>query len=149
MQLSPARTPLAELDEARFSTTEVTRFSRAAARQLDYWARIGALIPTVEAHGSGTQRRYTAHEARMAWAIRVAHEATSSSNSPGGGIAQRIGDALRPLNPWAGILVVGTGTPIIVEHVLALLDAFAELGPAVVTVDLDTCPDPSACRVAA
>ena len=142
MSISQAQTPLAA-DKAQFSTTDVSRFSGASIRQLDYWCRIGALVPTIDARGSGTQRRYTAHEARMAWAIYVTHKATSATNSPGGGMSQRVGDALRQLDgAWTGQLVVGAGGLLVVEHALALLDALTELGPAVVVVDLDACPDP-------
>lgn len=28
-------------------------------RQLDYWVRTGAVVPTVEAHGSGSRRRFS------------------------------------------------------------------------------------------
>ena len=42
-----------------YSTADVAHLSGASYRQLDYWARTRLLVPSVEAKGSGTQRRYT------------------------------------------------------------------------------------------
>ena len=42
---------------------EVCRLTGASYRMLDYWARTGAVVPEVEARGSGTQRRYTVDQA--------------------------------------------------------------------------------------
>ena len=142
MNITPAQTPLAD-HTAKLSALQVAAFSGASYRMLDYYARIGALVPTVAARGSGSQRRYTAHEARIAWAIRTGQDISASRAS---GFAEAIGGALRhlPADQWAGMLVVGSGAPLIVEHALALLDALAELGPAALIIDLDACPDPLA-----
>lgn len=41
------------------SSIEVCRRARITYRQLDYWVRTGVVEPTVDARGSGTQRRFT------------------------------------------------------------------------------------------
>lgn len=147
MSSSQAQTPLAA-DTAQFSTTDVMRFSGATFRRLDHWCRIGALVPTVNARGSGSRRRYTAHEARCAWVIRVAQD-LADATSRGGRSITMVADAVRHLDPWGGTLVIGSGAPLVVEHALALLDALAELGPAAVVIDLDACPNPLAQEAAA
>ena len=138
-----AQTPPASCD-ALFSTVQVAAFSGASYRQLDYWCRTGALVPTFDARGSGTQRRYTAHETRVAWAVRVAQELTETTTGRGGGLFQAVAGVLvhMPDNGWDGMLILGDGAPLVVDHALALLDAIAELGPAVAIVDLSACPDP-------
>lgn len=48
------------------SAPEVCRVTGASYRQLDYWSRTGVLRAAREARGSGTQRRYTIIQARVA-----------------------------------------------------------------------------------
>jgi len=55
---------LAEPTQRRsYSTGDVARITQASYRQLDYWDRTGLASPSIrEAHGSGTQRRYSAED---------------------------------------------------------------------------------------
>lgn len=51
-------------------------------RQLDYWARTDLLRPSIsEARGSGTQRRYSFEDARVALGVRKALDAGLSLQS--------------------------------------------------------------------
>jgi DNA-binding transcriptional MerR regulator len=46
-------------DEPGFGGPQVCRIVGITYRQLDYWARTGLVVPSIEpAHGSGTRRRY-------------------------------------------------------------------------------------------
>lgn len=45
-----------------FSTDQVCALTDVTYRKMDYWTRAGLVVPTVEAHGSGTQRRYDIDE---------------------------------------------------------------------------------------
>lgn len=42
-----------------YSTPEAADAVGVSYRMADYWARTGLVVPSREAHGSGTQRRYT------------------------------------------------------------------------------------------
>lgn len=53
------------------SAPEVCRLSGASYRQLDYWSRCGTLRASVEARGSGSQRRYTWRQAHVARVLVV------------------------------------------------------------------------------
>lgn len=72
-------------------------------RQLDYWARTGALVPAFEARGSGTQRRYTRGQARAARVLGMLSE-LGARNAAMAAAAQ----ALEPLelDDWTGVLMV-------------------------------------------
>lgn len=53
--------------ELGMTTTEVARAAGVSYRQLDYWARTGALVPAlVVASGSGSHRRYSTAQANVA-----------------------------------------------------------------------------------
>lgn len=45
---------------AWYSSTQACKRAGVSYRQLDYWSRIGAAVPSVGAMGSGTQRRWSA-----------------------------------------------------------------------------------------
>lgn len=50
-----------------YSTTQVEHLAGVTYRQLDYWCRMGALVPELaEARGSGTQRRYSSRDVALA-----------------------------------------------------------------------------------
>ncbi len=56
----PRRAPGAASAEAGFRGPQVCSIVGISYRQLDYWARTGLLRPSIaDAHGSGTQRRYS------------------------------------------------------------------------------------------
>ena len=42
-----------------YSSEAVCRIVGVSYRQLDHWCRIGVVCPTTEAHGQGTQRRWS------------------------------------------------------------------------------------------
>lgn len=46
-------------EQRTVSTPTAMALTGATVRQLDYWAKTGLLVPTVEAKGSGSQRRYS------------------------------------------------------------------------------------------
>jgi hypothetical protein len=48
--------------DGTYSTDEVCAITGITYRQADYWARTGAVEPLVGARGSGSRRRWTAHE---------------------------------------------------------------------------------------
>lgn len=85
------------------STPNVCDVAGASYRQLDYWARIGLLVPDTPARGSGSQRRYTLRQAMAARAVVVICEAR-------GGHVHRLAplvDYLSALDEWRGAVVVG------------------------------------------
>lgn len=52
------------------SCHQVAHIAKASYRQVDYWARMDVLVPSVEeAHGSGTRRRYSSDDARAACVV--------------------------------------------------------------------------------
>lgn len=53
-------------EAATFSTSEMVAVSGLSYRRIDYWTRIGALIPAVPAAGSGSRRRYSRIEIDVA-----------------------------------------------------------------------------------
>lgn len=57
--------------EATISAPLVAEASGASYRQIDYWSRVGALVPAVDAKGSGSQRRYTLQQAYAARVLFV------------------------------------------------------------------------------
>lgn len=59
------------MTEEMLSAPEVCRVTGASYRQLDYWSRTDVLRAAREARGSGTQRRYTPLQARVARVLLV------------------------------------------------------------------------------
>jgi hypothetical protein len=49
--------------EATFTTNQVVRLADCSYRQLDYWCRLGAIHPLVDARGSGTRRLFSPRQA--------------------------------------------------------------------------------------
>lgn len=45
-----------------YSTPEVCRLTGVSYRQVDYWSRIGVIVPSVAARGSGSHRRWSADQ---------------------------------------------------------------------------------------
>lgn len=60
---------------AGISTMQVARLSGATFRQLDYWARLGVLVPDGNGKGSGAFRSYEPWQARAALALRLLSDA--------------------------------------------------------------------------
>lgn len=60
------------VQEKAFSGPRVCDLAGITYRQLDYWARIGLVVPSLaEARGSGTQRRYSACDVVCARVVRT------------------------------------------------------------------------------
>lgn len=45
--------------------TDLCRRTNLSYRQLDYWVRVGVLVPSTPANGSGSQRRFPESEVRV------------------------------------------------------------------------------------
>jgi DNA-binding transcriptional MerR regulator len=86
------------------STTAVCRFAGISYRQLDYWCRMGLVRPERDARGSGTQRKFTAAQAR---AVRLAAALMRLGATTGviSGLVTRMAEA--PEWEWTGTIVVG------------------------------------------
>ena len=128
-------------DEAlTLSTVDVARFAGLSYRRADFYVRVGLLVPPVAARGSGTQRRFSTREARIAWVVgRVQDDHSRDTATLASAVI-----TLRHAPVWGGLLVTNGVTSTVVEHAAELLDALAEMGPTVLVVDLDSCPDPAA-----
>lgn len=96
-----------------FSTRRVAELSGASYRQLDYWARIGALRPEVEANGSGSRRRYTVRQVALA-RCAVLLFGMGAQSTPALWALRQLAIA-----PWTGAVVVRpfTGDVVAVEDV--------------------------------
>lgn len=60
------------------TSTEVCERTGATYRQLDYWTRIGALVPVVRANGSGTRRLWSAESVAVVRAMLAVMAMASS-----------------------------------------------------------------------
>lgn len=68
--------------EPTFTARQLSGIVGVTYRQLDYWARTDLLRPSIsEARGSGTQRRYSFEDARVALGVRKALDAGLSLQS--------------------------------------------------------------------
>lgn len=108
-----------------FSGPEVCRLVGCSYRMLDNWARTGRLVPSIEdAHGSGTQRAYSADDLQVAAALSALSDAGISG--PRGGRREN-----------AALLVVETVTRAVRRRGLI---GTVEVG--LLTIDLSLIPDP-------
>lgn len=56
--------------DARFlSSTEMVNLAGMSYRQLDYWTRVGTLVPAVAAHGSGSVRGWAMQQVAIGRAL--------------------------------------------------------------------------------
>jgi DNA-binding transcriptional MerR regulator len=63
-----------------YSSLEVCRLTGVTYRQLDYWTRIGLIRPSfAQAHGSGTQRRWSPTDIARIRRIRLAAQLCSGT----------------------------------------------------------------------
>lgn len=114
------------------STPEVCRRAGCSYRQLDYWTRIGAVVPLVRARGSGTLRGWTEPQADAVRALTLLSAfvgnrgAASGSNRP---LSHR---QLRPVSElivngavgdWAGLV---DGTAVVTACPREMFDANTE-----------------------
>jgi hypothetical protein len=62
------------------SSLQVTRICGCSYRQLDYWARLGAVVAELPAHGSGSHRRFTIEQAAQVRVVGVLTEYGASAD---------------------------------------------------------------------
>jgi len=126
--MSVAVTPV---PTASLSTPEVRALTGATFRQLDYWARIGALVPSLHGAGSpgtGGRRRWSDRDAAAVW---CAVEIFAESSSHNHGVRYGKADLLRALQAECR---VGVGAFLVVDDRLMVAlhatatDAVAALG---------------------
>ena len=64
------------------STPEVAERAGVTYRQIDHWARIGLITPTIEADGPGSRRRWErAHVAQIAVIGRVSRQLSTGAGA--------------------------------------------------------------------
>lgn len=85
-------------------------------RQLDHWARIGLVVPSItEAHGSGTQRRYSALDVLALCVVGALSRRGVHTSSVW---ARDAVDVLRVVDRdllRAGTLVLGDAVPVVLD----------------------------------
>lgn len=88
-----------------YSTHDVARLAGCTYRQIDYWARVGAIVPTREARGSGSVRDWSPDDAAVArvFYLLARHGATIE-------VLVEVRFALQ-IDPdlWNHVVVVGLG----------------------------------------
>lgn len=102
--------------ETLISTPELSVRSGATYRQLDYWARTGYLVPAVEAHGSGTRRKWRESAVLRAAAMAAASDVSMACGGKGT-LLNAIGQSEAPWVFDNGVVVVtitpsATGAPL-------------------------------------
>jgi DNA-binding transcriptional MerR regulator len=91
-----------DTDEREISAKRCAELGGISYRQLDYWARIGILTPSIaEAQGSGSKRLYSIADARIARALAAICEL----GAPISGLAGLV-DELALVKSWEGPLFV-------------------------------------------
>jgi DNA-binding transcriptional MerR regulator len=111
-----------------YFTTEVIHLTGLTFRQIDYWCRVGIIVPKVEADGSGTKREFSIEQVR---AIALCRRlADLGMRAPG--LTEVYADACDWHEQfWAGIaLVSATG-------MMTPLDAATDFDEACYVVNLD------------
>lgn len=98
-------------DEAReapaggyYSGTDAAAIAGATYRKVDYWARLGLLVPAVEAHGSGSARGYTHDQLVQLVVLRILMDTLRAGDGRGPSVVQRIWPAMRD--------AIATGEPL-------------------------------------
>lgn len=85
-----------------FSTLDVARRTGTSVRQVDYWCRLGVLIPAIEANGSGTYRRFDEREARVVGVLASLAPLGFALGALGASVAEQ----LRALDEMTGLLLI-------------------------------------------
>lgn len=80
--------------DARYTSTDVCHATAVSYRQLDHWATVGAVRPTVQADGSGTARRWSDADA-VRVAMLGALRSSGVSLTRATGLLDAAGDLLR------------------------------------------------------
>ena len=111
---------MANQTEPHFRGPVACRMADFTYRQLDYWARTGMIRPSIEAHGSGTQRRYSFREVVLLRMVRRLLAADVSLQR-----ARQVVDALDGVEDLSGILVVIANGQVVVtrdaDHVMNIV----------------------------
>lgn len=102
------------VDEIGFRGPAAAALAGITFRQLDYWARSGLVPPSIaEAHGSGTQRRYSRADVIC---LRVVHAISTA-----GGVRIGGGTAVNTTPMRQALAVVCAALPELSEFDLAVL----------------------------
>lgn len=122
-----------------FRTTQACDLTGATYRQADHWSRLGILVPTIEARGSGSARVYTRREVQAMWALA---QLSTLSCGPGPSleVRQSMVATLLDAPEFSGYLLATCDRAVVAAHVLDLADQLTELEGPVVVLDLDRCP---------
>lgn len=115
-----------------FRSTEAADLAGISFRQLDYWARLGIVVPSItDGAGSGNRRRYSAQDVRILRAVG-ALSALGAQASQLGPVVARLG----LIACWEGLLFAAPdGSCSFHSHTLAA-------HPVVWAVRLDACEIP-------
>lgn len=90
--------------EPTYSAHATAELVGCTYRQLDYWVRTGHVRPMVEAHGSGSRRRFSRRDVR---AVRLVHQ-LRALGAPLHAIAGAAATLADSSTEWSGVVVVST-----------------------------------------
>lgn len=84
-------------------SSDLPRLVGISYRQLDYWTRLGILIPAQDAAGSGTQRLWSEDEARIAVMLAALRQLGARLR-----LLARVADRMRdwPDSDWDGVVYI-------------------------------------------
>lgn len=101
-----------------YSSTDVMAATGLTFRTVDRWAREGVLEPSLAAaDGSGTARRYSDDDLRVAKALAAVYAAFPSRPGVHGDVYREVAHRARHTTPGAPIRVpIGAGVSIVVEQ---------------------------------
>lgn len=114
-------------DEIHFRGPQVVELAGITYRQLDYWARTGLVVPSLaEAHGSGTQRRYSKTDVVCARVVKTLSAYGIGQVSRFAGIVETIRDHWDDLTAESAIVVSGRDVRLIADPLDFAALAFAD-----------------------
>lgn len=97
------RAPVASVERLGYSTSRLAQLAGASRRQIDAWARLGYLRPSIEAEGTGSRRVFPRSEALIASVLvlvstssTVNHHRTAALVPP-----HRVAEVMRTVTPEA------------------------------------------------
>lgn len=112
------------------SSTEVIKRVGCSYRQLDYWCRCRVIVPSIEARGSGSGRRFNERQVRI---VRLIHSLATLGAKHNVLLKAAMAADLIPWDEWFGVIYVDA------EGDLA---SYAPASPSW-AIDLAQCADPS------
>lgn len=125
--------PIQVDSEATFSTPDAARMAGVSFRQLDYWSRVGVIVPETPAAGSGSARQFTGTQVRNIAMIGRLRELGVS--------LEAIEDVMKVVDRADGALIVIGSASVRVASPADVADAVADAEGAAVVVS------PSALRL--